>query len=172
MKTLTILVLGVVLIIAGCSKTDEFPEQNQTDNQLKSADSRTINFVMHDLDPTFAYWVPLICDGDTVDILAEDVPGEEITVHVTAHIIDGKFVWAILHCKGSLTGEKTGETFKLVDQTRLTFNENMVVDSNIYHVHALGNKGSRIMNFFELDFDSYTYVLTKSICSGNDKKSK
>mgnify|MGYP000153302760 CR=1 FL=1 len=169
MKTLTILLLGVTLIFAGCSKTDEFPEENMSDLQLKSADSKTVNFVMHDADPTWAYWSPLICDGDTVDILLEDIPGEEITVHVTAHLIDGKIVWAIFHCKGSLTSEKTGETYKIVDQTRLTFDENFELTSNFYHVHAKGDKGSRIINFFELDYDAQTYVLTKSVCSGNDE---
>jgi len=168
MKTLTILLLGVVLIIAGCSKTDEFPEGNMTDNQLKSANSRTINFDMQDMFPGWIYYAPLICDGDTVDILVEDVPGSEISVHVTAHIIDGKMVWAILHCKGTLTSEATGETFKVRDQTRVTFDENFELTSNIYHVHALGDKGTHVMNFFELDYEAQTFVLTKSICPQSD----
>lgn len=169
MKTLTILLLGVVFIIAGCSKTDEFREVNMPDNQLKSADSRTINFDMIEFDPTVAYSTPIICDGEIVDYLVEDIPGSEITVHVTAHIINGKFVWAKLHCKGTLTSEATGETFKVIDQTKITFDENTELTSNIYHVHAIGDKGTHVINFFKLDYEAQTYVLIKGICPGNDK---
>jgi len=165
MKTLTIFLLGVILVISGCSKSDEFPEGNMTDNELKSADSRTINFDMKDMFPGGYYDVQLICDGKIVDYLVEDAPGEEISAHATAHIIDGKFVWAIVHFKGTLISEATGETFKLVQQTKVTFGENFEQTSNIHHVHALGNQGTHVMNFFELDFDAQTFVLTKSVCS-------
>ena len=168
MKTLTILFLGVVLIFAGCSKTDDFPEGNMTDNQLKSASSKTVNFEMQEMFPGWIYYAPLICDGDTVDVLEENVPGSEITVHVTAHFINDKMVWANLHCKGSLTSKETGEIFKVNDQTRVTFNENFELTSNIYHVHALGNQGTHIINFYELDYDEGIFVLIKSICAGND----
>lgn len=167
-KLLFIMMIAIGLMVS-CNKQDDDLGINDAEVLLKSADSKTINFDMHDADPTWAYWSPLICDGDTVDILMEDIPGEEITVHVTAHLIDDKIVWAILHCKGTLTSEATGETFKIVDQTRLTFDENFELTSNIYHVHAKGDKGSRIMNFFELDYDAQTYVLTKSVCRGNDE---
>ena len=168
MKTLVILLLGAILIFAGCSKTDEFPEGNMFDNQLKSADSRTINFDMKDMFPGH-YEVELMCDREFVDYLIEDAPGEEITAHATVHIIDGKFVWAIVHFNGTLISEATGETFKLVQQTRVTFGENLEQTSNIHHVHAVGDKGTHIMNFFELDFDAQTFVLTKSVCPGNDE---
>ena len=66
MKTLTILLLGVVLIIAGCSKTDDFPEGNMTDNQLKSSTNRSVKLFF-----TSGYSLPVICDGETVDFLEE-----------------------------------------------------------------------------------------------------
>ncbi|WP_340113190.1 hypothetical protein [Maribellus mangrovi] len=168
MKTLTVLFLGVILILAGCSKTDDFPEGNMSDIQLKSADSRTINFELTDFLPV-PYYTEVYCDGEVVDILEEYDPGSEITVHVTAHIIDGIFVWAVMHAEGTLTSKVTGEIFKVNDNTRITFDENGEVTSNIYHVHAKGDQGTHIMNFFELDFEAQTYVLTKSVCPGDDE---
>lgn len=168
MKKLTVLLFSFILIFAGCNKQNDLLPETSTDLQLKSAESKTINFEMQDMFPGWIYYAPLICDGDTVDILEENVPGEEISVHVTAHFIEDKMVWAKLHCKGTLTSKETGEIFKVNDQTRVTFDENMELTSNIYHVHALGDRGTQIMNFYELDYEAQTFVLTKSICPQSD----
>lgn len=166
MKTLTILLFGVVLIIAGCSKTVEFPEENMTENQLKSADSRTINFEM---PPGYAS--PIICDGEEVDYLevGEDgVGGENLYAHATAHIIDGKFVWAIVHTKGTLTSQSTGETFKINEINKVLFDENEEVESLISRTHARGDKGTHVILFFNVDWENKTFVLLKGICPQND----
>ena len=174
MKTLIILLLGVVLIFAGCSKMDDLQDENSKDIQLKSADSRTINFEMTELDPTWEYGdLALQCGGEIVDWLEEDVPGKGIIVHTTAHIIDGKFVWAILHCRGTMTSKTTGEKFRILDQTRVTFNYdetsgNYDITSNHYHVHAVGDRGTHIINFIVLDYEAQTFVLTKSVCPGDE----
>ena len=169
MKALTFLLFAVILILAGCSKTDDFPEGNMTDNQLKSADSRTINFDVYEIYPDWVYYSELWCDGEIVDYLFEDVPGEEIKVHVTGHFIEDKLVWAVLHCKGTITSKVTGEKFKLVDQTKVKFDENLDLTSLNCHIHALGDKGSHIMNFIKLNLETQTFDPIKSICVGDVK---
>jgi hypothetical protein len=167
MKTLSTLLFGAILIFAGCSKTDEFPEGNMTDNQLKSADSRTINFEM---PPGYA--TPIICDGEEVDYLEvgdDGVGGEYLYGHATAHIIDGKFVWAIVHTKGMLTSQSTGETFKINETNKVTFDENEEIASLLVRTHARGDKGTHVIMFFDVDWENKIFVLLKGICPGNDK---
>lgn len=166
MKTLTILFLGAVLIFAGCSKNDDFLEGNMSENQLKSADSRTINFEM---PPGYA--TPIICDGVEVDYLfvGEDgVGGENLYGHATAHIIDGKFVWAIVHTKGTLTSQSTGETFIINETNKVTFDENEEVASLIVRTHARGDKGTHVIMFFNVDWANLQFELLKGICPQSD----
>ena len=166
MKTLTILLFGAILIFMGCSKTDDFPEENMTNNQLKSADSRTINFEM---PPGYAS--PIICDGKEVDYLEvgdDGVGGENLYGHATVHIIDGKFVWGIVHTKGILTSVTTGETFKINETTKVTFDENEELATNYCRTHARGDKGTHVILFFELDWEKKIFVLLKGICPQSD----
>ncbi|WP_372950341.1 hypothetical protein [Mariniphaga sp.] len=164
MKTLVRLffIMAVISLVAGCNKTDEFPEGNMTDNQLKSADSRTINFEM---PPGYA--TPIICDGEEVDYLevGEDgVGGENLYAHATAHIINGKFVWVIVHVKGTLTSQSTGEIFKINEINKVTFGENEEIATMFTRTHAKGNKGTHVIMFFEVDWVNLTFMLTKGIC--------
>ncbi|HPF52024.1 MAG TPA: hypothetical protein PK335_10645 [Draconibacterium sp.] len=161
MKLLKMLTLMFVFagLLAGCAK-DEL-EINNPEPQLKSADSRTINF-----DWTGEYYTPVICDGDTVDFLyAPDVTGQN--VHITAHLINGQFVWMIVHSKLTITGLQTGETFKINDQTKVNFDENEEYETFTMHIHVKGDKGTHVIMFFDFDWASQTLDFTKGICPQN-----
>jgi hypothetical protein len=148
MKTFTILFFGVILIFAGCNETNDFPEESLSENQLKSADTRTINFNM-----TGEYYTPLICDGDTVDFLyLADVAGQNS--HATGHLVNGKFVWMIIHSKLLITSQQSGETFKINDQTKVNFDENGEITTIAFHIHARGNNNTHVNLFFEFDWEN------------------
>jgi hypothetical protein len=146
-------------LMAGCAK-DEF-ENNNPEPQLKSADSRTINFHM-----TGEYYTPLICNGEEVDFLyLTDVADQN--AHITAHLNNGQFVWMIVHCKLTITSLKTGETFKVNDQTKVTFDENGEYDTFTMHIHSKGDKGTHIIMFIEFDWASQTLDFLKGTCLQN-----
>ncbi|WP_372950636.1 hypothetical protein [Mariniphaga sp.] len=160
MKTLVkiFFLMVVTSLVAGCNKNDDFCEVNSSDNQLKSASSRTINFQM-----TGEYYTPVICDGETVDFLYLSEVADQKT-HITAHLKNGQFVWMIVHCKLTITSELTGETFKINDQTKVTFDENGVYDTFTMHIHSKGDKGTHVIMFFEADWENQTLNLFKGIC--------
>jgi len=166
MKTLVRLffIMAVISLVAGCNKTEEFPEGNMTDNQLKSAESRTINFQM-----TGEYYTPVICDGETVDFLYLSEVADQKT-HITAHLNSGQFVWMIVHCKLTITSELTGETFKINDQTKVTFDENGEYDAFTIHIHAKGDKGTHVIMFLEFDWASQTLEFPKGVCPQDGDK--
>lgn len=159
MKTLTILLFGVVLFIAGCSKTDDFPEGTLTENQLKSADTKTINFNMEG-----DYYTPVICNGDTIDEIFVDMTSDGFKAHGTLHMVDGKWKWGIAHIKATIVSQSTGEIYILKDQIKVTFDENGDYATNVSHTHVKGDKGTHVIMFFELDVESQTFVLLKGVC--------
>jgi hypothetical protein len=109
-----------------------------------------------------------MCDGEIVDYL-EAVDGDESMIgHVTAHITDGKFVWGIIHTKGTLTSLTTGETFKINETDKVTFNENEEVASIMSRAHARGDKGTHVIMFFEIDFATWTFKMIKGNCPQSD----
>ena len=166
MKTLTVLLFGVILIIAGCDKQNDPYLDKSSEPELKSAKSRTINFEM---PPGYA--TPIICDGKEVDYLEvgdDGVGGENLYGHATMHIVDGKFVWAIVHTKGTLKSQLTGEIFKINETNKVTFNENEEIASLLVRTHARGDKGTHVIMFFDVDWENKDFVLLKSTCPQSD----
>lgn len=155
--------MAVFSLVAGCNKQDDLYPENPSDLQLKSADTRTINFNM-----TGVYYTPLICDGETVDFLyLADVAGQNS--HATGHLVDGKFVWMIIHSKLLITSQLSGETFKINDQTKVNFDENGEITGTItFHIHARGNNNTHVNLFFEFDWENQTLVLLKGVCPKSD----
>ena len=158
MKTFKLLFVVLIFasLMAGCTK-DEL-EINNPEPQLKSADSRTINF-----DMTGEYYTPVICDGEEVDILYLSEVADQ-NAHITAHLIDGKYVWFIVHCKLTITSLQTGETFKVNDQTKVYFDENEEYDAFTMHIHAKGDKGTHVIMFLDFDWASQTLEFSKGVC--------
>ena len=145
MKTLIKLffLIAVMSLVAGCNKSNDPFLDDSSDLQLKSADSKTINFKM-----TGEYYTPVICDGETVDILyLADVADQN--THITAHLIDGQIVWMLVHCKLTITSLQNGETFKINDQTKVFFDENGEYETFTMHIHAKGDKGTHVIMFFD-----------------------
>ena len=149
-------------LMTGCAK-DEF-ENNNPGPHLKSAETRTINFQM-----TGEYYTPVICDGETVDFLYLSEVADQKT-HITAHLNSGQVVWMIVHCKLTITSELTGETFKINDQTKVTFDENGEYDAFTMHIHAKGDKGTHVIMFLEFDWASQTLEFPKGVCPQDGDK--
>ena len=136
-----------------------------TDNQLKSATNRSVKLFFNG-----GFSLPVICNGETVDFLVEaEDPDETLTGQLTAHIADGKFVWAIVHGKGSLKSQLTGETFKINETGKFTFGENEEVTSFTSRAHARGDQGTHVIIFYEIDLATWTFVLLKGICPQSDE---
>lgn len=155
---LLFLIITVVGLFTGCDTQNDLYLDNTDDIRLKSADSRTINFKM-----TGEYYTPVICDGDTVDFLyMADVADQN--AHITAHLADGQFVWMVVHCKLTITGQQTGETFKINDQTKVFFDENGEYDTFTMHIHTKGDKGTHVIMFFDFDWEGQTLEFPKGIC--------
>lgn len=166
MKNSAFFILAATLIILGCSKTSDFPMGNDEDLQLKSADTRSINFIY--FPGPDGYFTPIICDGATVDFLVGD--GESLTAHATLHSVDGILKWAIVSIKGSLKSQTTDEIFKINEANKIFFNEIGEITSNFSRTHARGDKGTHVIMFLEVDFDNQLYELTKAMCMpGNSK---
>ena len=125
---------------------------------MKSADTRTVNFPM-----TGEYYTPVICDGKEVDFLYLPEVADQ-NAHITAHMVNGQFVWFIVHCKLTITSLQTGETFKVNDQTKVIFDENGEYDKFTMHIHTKGDKGTHLIMFFEFDWASQTLKFPKGIC--------
>jgi hypothetical protein len=147
MKKFKLLLLIVIFssLLAGCDKHDDPYLDDSTYLQLKSADTRSINFNM-----TGEYYTPLICDG------------------ATGHLVDGKFVWMIIHSKLLITSQQSGETFKINDQTKVNFDENGEITTIAFHIHARGNNNTHVNLFFEFDWKNQTLSLLKGVCPKSD----
>ncbi|RKD91041.1 hypothetical protein [Mangrovibacterium diazotrophicum] len=162
MKTIVRLLFAVLLILASCSKDDDFAPENSNDYNLKSAETRSVN-----IDFLSEYYGPLICDGEVVDILY--VPLEsELTSHATLHTSDGKLVWMKVHFMVTITGQLTGETYRVNDQTTLTFDENGEMGMITYHVHAKSDNGSHVNLFFDFDPNDLTFEFIRGVCLQNN----
>jgi acetaldehyde dehydrogenase (acetylating) len=164
MKTLIKLLIVVmsVCLIAGCEKQDDPYQDNTSDLQLKSADTRTINF-----DLMGDYYTPVICNGETVDEISVDMASDGFKAHATVHMVDGIWKWAIAHIKATIVSQSTGETYILKDQIKVTFDENGDMATNTSHTHVKGDKGTHVIMFFEFDVENQTLMLLKGVCPGD-----
>jgi len=168
MKTIArlLFLVAFVCFTAGCDKQNDLYFDNSDDLQLKSADSRTINFEM-----TGDYMVPIYCDGELVDYLEAtdgDPAVENLYAHATAHMVGGKFVWCIVHAKGTFTSQGTGETFKINETDKLTFNEDEEMTFIWSRTHAKGDQGTHVIMFFNVDLLAQTFDLVKGVCPQYD----
>jgi hypothetical protein len=162
MKTLNLLFFAILLFAVSCSKTDDFPEENNGNIQLKSADTRTMNFHF-----TSGEWYsPLYCGDEFIDNLVGN--DETLNGHGVVHFVDGKAKWAHVLVKGTVIRESTGEIFKINELNKLTFDENEDYLSHTCRTHAKGNMGTNVIMFYTIiDFDAGEIVMDKAICASN-----
>ncbi len=165
---LLFLIAVAVSLLSGCDKQNDAYLDSPDDLQLKSADSRTINFEM-----AGAYSAPIFCDGELVDNLEApegDEGLENLYAHATAHIKDGKLVWCIVHAKGTFKSQLTGETYKINEIDKLTFDENEEMTFIWSRTHAKGDMGTHVIMFFNIDLFAQTFDLVKGVCpQSNDE---
>ena len=100
-----------------------------------------------------AYSAPIFCDGELVDNLEApegDEGLENLYAHATAHIKDGKLVWCIVHAKGTFKSQLTGETYKINEIDKPTFDENEEM-TFICPNACKGRYGTHVIMFFNID---------------------
>jgi len=159
MRTLTksVTVLFLLTILAGCIK-DDVTTDSTNKSELKSADTRSVNF-----EWTSEYAGPLICNDEIVDILyiPEDVGA---TAHATSHMANGKLVWLKVHFNLTITSQMSGEIYRVIDQTTATFDENSEMDKITWHIHAKGDKGTQVNLFFAYDPATEIIDFLRGVC--------
>ena len=162
MKKLALLFTAAILIISGCSKTDDLLDENMPGKQLKSADTRTVNSYFNPSAPD-AYF-PLECDGVEVDWL-EPYDGS-IKAHIKTHYQKGKMKWMQINVKGSAKSKYTGEIYKINELNKLYFNENEELIDFHVRTHASGDHGNNIIIFTRvIDFHKFIFEIEKAICT-------
>ncbi len=154
MKTLKILFLGIVLILSGCTKSDDFSVGSNNDLQLKSAENGsgyTEQFYFNP-GPVYDeqgnvigndYWCPVICDGVEVDYLVGD--GGGLSAHAIIHFKDGEMQWGKWLVQGSLTSELTGEKFIIHETNKGEFDKEEGFYYLLTHTNAIGDKGTHML---------------------------
>ncbi|WP_167618505.1 hypothetical protein [Maribellus sediminis] len=172
MKTLfkILSVFLVFILFVGCDKQDDNYLGDDSDVQLKSANSRTESWSM--VYPAGEYATPVICDDEVVDFLVGD--GVGIMCHARAHYENGKMVWGKLTFKGKLTSEYTGETFTISEQDKCLFDENEEMDGLIGRTNARGDMGTHLILVVYIatseDFYSGNFEILKAKCVPNSDK--
>lgn len=164
MKAFYLLLLAFLLFAVSCSKTDDFPQGNNEEPQLKSAVTRTINFHY----PSSNWSSPLYCGDELIDNLVTNP--ETMQSHAVVHIVNDKVVWANIMVKGIVVLESTREIFKINEQNKIVFDENEDFASFTCRTHAKGSMGTNVIMFYTvIDFDLGEIVMDKAICASDDK---
>ena len=163
MKKIAFIILGTTLILLGCSKTDDLPVGIDEELQLKSADSRTVNYYW----PSAGFYTPIYCDGVIIDYLYGNP--ETLHSHGVFHLVDDVAKWAHIMVKGTVIGELTGEVYKINELNKLVFDENEDIINFTCRTHAKGNMGTNVIMFFTiLDFEAGDLDLEKAICTSKN----
>ena len=156
MKKIAFIILAATLILMGCSKNDDFPEGNNDDLQLKSADSRTVN------SRTTGYGeMPLICEGEEI----EPIEGP-FDSHWVDHYKNCELQWTIYSSRGTVTSS-SGENFIVQDAGKFDKSKK---GPYMWHSNARGDQGthlilSGIVTFTVIDEDVvYDIDWEKAMC--------
>ena len=113
-------------------------------------------------------YIPVICDGEVVDELVGD---GTVTLHGTAHWINGNPAWSRVVINGYLTSQVTGEVFHIHEKDKMEFDENwqIIGDTHTAHINVVGDNGTHLVMsgiFYTLtDFE-----LDKAMCVPNSRK--
>lgn len=153
MKKIAFMILTATLIVFGCSKSDDFPEENQ--NQLKSAETRTYEWTQ--MTP---YSTDLICDGELVDY----VEGK-ISTHWRLHYENDHAKWAIITCNGELTSDN-GEVLTIKESDKFDVDENWNWVNYTVRFNIKGDKGSHYIGsgYVDTSVTPWQLVIEKTVC--------
>lgn len=162
MKKLALLFTAAILIISGCSKTDDLPVENMQSHQLKSGDTRTVNSYWNPEAPESYF--PLECGGELVDWL-EPYDGS-IECHMRIHYKNGKEDWIQINAKGSAKSIWTGEVYQINELNKIYLDENEELEDFIAHTHARGENGNNIILVTRIiDFFNFEFEIVKAVCT-------
>jgi|LGVF01.2.fsa_nt_gb hypothetical protein len=165
MRKVGYLLLGLFLIFGlGCTKSNDLLKDVETENQFKSAETRSGNWKGVDF-----YAIPLYCDDQVVDYLSGDLES-----HWIWHVEDGKYVWLKIIWNGTLTSEFTGEIFKVKEFNKLQNIEGAVywwqLESYDLHYNIKGDMGSHYIGSGYVDIENgWALVLDRVNCPPNKK---
>jgi hypothetical protein len=158
MKALISLLICILFIAVSCSKSDDFPEENQI--QLKSAETRTYQWTQ--MTP---YSTDLICDGELIDYVEGD-----ISTHWRVHYENDHAKWAIISCNGELTSDN-GEVLTIKESDKFDVDENWNWVNFTVRFNIKGDKGSHYIGSGYVDFSVTPPILVieKTVCPPESK---
>lgn len=85
----------------------------------------------------------MVCDGEVIDFLTGD--GTTVSYHARNHCDNGKYEWAIVTGKGTVTSQLTGEVFKFTEQDKTLFNDEGNMDFLYCRDILVGNMGTHLI---------------------------
>ncbi len=168
MKKLAFIILGATILFLGCTKSDDLLYNE--DVQLKSFDNGNYTEQFY-FNPMGAeeYILPVICDGEEVDLLVGD--GVGLTVHVIIHYKNGEMQWGKWFVKGELTSATTEESFTINETNKGQFDENGDYYL-MFHTNAIGNMGTHYLFSGKFLWDGSLlegeYIIDKAMCVLNN----
>lgn len=154
MKRSLFFVAALLLIAIACNDTYEYLD----DAQEKSAMTKTYQWKTGE-----TYFLPLICDGETVDVLRGT-----LMAHYRWHVQKGEYKWIILNFTGELTSETTGETFKIMEFDKIMFQDGTYGQYNL-NWNVIGDQGSHYIGSGYVDLTTWEVIPEKTVCPPANK---
>jgi hypothetical protein len=166
MKTISLFLLAFTLIILGCSKSDDFPVDNNDEFQLKSAEIKNRTVVTHKV--LTGWGLPVVCDPNDNPLDPKEKadqlctcgdPEEGINLYLTTRTHYGKnglIEWQHLTLSGKMKSEFTGQIFKIPQYSMKWYHsedfQTFPPESWDLHFTCIGEWGTKYIGAGTLNF--------------------
>lgn len=149
MKKCLLFVAVLLFAAIACNESLDYLDEAQE----KSAMTKTYQWKSGE-----GYFMPLICDGETVDMLSGT-----LMAHYRWHVQKGEYKWIILNFSGELTSESTGETFQILEVDKIEFMDGHYGTYDLTW-HVRGDQGSHYIGSGYVDLTSWEVIPEKTVC--------
>lgn len=156
MKKIAFIFLSLILISLGCTEPDDLYEDNMSEPQLKSAETRTYQWVSES-----GYYTPLLCDGLEVGFLTG-----YLHAHWRVHYKDGLPVWAIINFNGTLTNQDGTVTYTIKETDKFDVIPGVNWINYVVRWNIKGSDGSHYVGSGMVDTEDpyWPIIPMKSLC--------
>jgi len=142
MKTKLIVMLCLLL---GLVWTDSFAQENNRSASQGWASG--------------AYWSPVYCDGEMVDMLE----GGTLRIHYVTRIKPFVYYKETDQLKGEVTSSVTGEVFQIRETDKIHYTPEMYIVSWKYNL--IGNMGTHYHGTITMDMHTGEITVGKTVCN-------
>lgn len=147
-----ILILGVFLVLGGCTKTtDDLPAP--ADSEALGSVAKPNNIWTEVMDPFTGYYsIPLECDGVAAGVL-------EGRVSVFCRMLwkGSGLEWMIMEFTGQLRGSD-GEVFDVKDTRKYN------AAGETFNAHIKGDRGSHYILSGNITYEPFALTIRKAVC--------